>query len=116
MILFLERISPDSLVIRVARPKMTTAQMQKALLSAIRKEFEHNMSQQIYVSGETWEAVKTAKESVIKLINTAASKQNYNSPANIYSSIIIKMYASIDDSPTEMAINMLKDEVHEELL
>jgi len=116
MILFLERISPDSLVIRIARPKMTTAQMQKALLAAIRKEFEHNMSQQIYVSVETWNAVKTAKESIIKLINTAASKQNLSAPANVFNSIIIKMYASIEESPTEMAINMLKDEVHEELL
>jgi len=116
MILFLERISPDSLVVRTARPKMTTAQMQKALLGAVRKEFEHNMSQQIYISVETWEAVKAAKESIIKLINTAASKQNASSPANVFSSIVIKMYASIEESPTETAINMLKDEVHEELL
>ncbi len=116
MILFLERMTPDSLLVRVVRPKMTTIQLQKAMLGAIRKEFEHNMSQQIYLSGASWEAVKNAKESIIKLINTVASKQNYNTPATQFSTIMIKMYASIEVSPIDTAINLLKDEVHEELL
>lgn len=116
MILFLERITPESLVVRTQSVVMNNAQLQRALLASIRKEFEHNMSQQIYITGESWEAIKNAKESIVKLINTAASKQDSKAPATHLSSIIIKMYASIEESPIDVALNKLKDEVHEEIL
>ncbi|MBR2888122.1 MAG: hypothetical protein IKB95_07830, partial [Bacteroidales bacterium] len=61
IILFLERIHPSNLLIRVQDPGMSAKDFQRALLTTIRAEYEHNMSQQIYISDESWEAVKTAK-------------------------------------------------------
>src|SRR5664279_4859418 len=48
IILFLERISLESLLIRVSSPEMSAVQLHSAMLSALRSEFEHNLSQQIY--------------------------------------------------------------------
>ncbi len=50
IVLFLERISLESLLVRVSTTDMTASQLHTALLNTIRSEFEHNLSQQIYMS------------------------------------------------------------------
>ena len=60
--LFLERISPNSLVLRCYQPGMDLKVLQGVLTKNIRDEFEHNLSQQVYVSSEAWNRIKEAKE------------------------------------------------------
>ena len=55
MALFLERIDPNQLVMRIHTPGLTVSQEQNLLLTAIRSEFEHNLSQQIYISDPVWQ-------------------------------------------------------------
>lgn len=59
--LFLDRISPNSLVMRTYKAGMTGRMLQGELIKSIRSEFEHNMSQQIYMSNQAWELVKNSK-------------------------------------------------------
>lgn len=72
MALFLERIDPNSLVIREQNHQLTALQFHSVLLKAVRKEFEHNLAMQIYLLPETWRLVTRAKEEVLKHINLAA--------------------------------------------
>ncbi|MCU0381550.1 MAG: hypothetical protein MUE58_10215 [Chitinophagaceae bacterium] len=51
---------------------MTVAQLHSALLTTIRSEFEHNLSQQIYVSPTAWQAVSNLREQNIFIINSIA--------------------------------------------
>ena len=74
IILFLERISLESLLVRVSSPDMTASQLHSALLSTIRSEFEHNLSQQIYMSQQAWEVVRNARSNMIKIINSEVEK------------------------------------------
>ena len=70
IVLFLERISLESLLMRVSTPDMTASQLQSALITTIRSEFEHNLSQQIYMSPQAWEVVRNARSNTIKIINS----------------------------------------------
>ena len=72
IIIFLERINPNSLVIRVNKNGMNSRQLHSELITAVKTEYEHNLSQQIYVSYGAWELVKNAKEEDI-LINWMTS-------------------------------------------
>ena len=63
--LFLERITPSNLIIRVNEPGLSAPAFQQLLLKEIRDEYNHNVSQQVYMSSEVWEMVKTAKEDLI---------------------------------------------------
>lgn len=72
MALFLERIEPNQLVMRIHKNGLTAAQEQNLLLTAIRTEFEHNLSQQIYITESVWKAIGNAKEDIITMINTVA--------------------------------------------
>ncbi len=113
LVLLMERIAPQSLIPRIYNKDMSKEQFHYALLQAIRQEYEHNLSQQIYVSNEAWEAVRDAKENVIRLINTIASDPKYNDSVQKMSRLIIEAYSSVDETPTDRAIRILKNELHE---
>ncbi len=113
LVLLMERISPQSLIPRVYKKDMTKEQFHYALLQAVRQEYEHNLSQQIYVSNTAWQAVKEAKENIIRLINTIASDPKYNESVQKMSRLIIEAYASVDETPTDRAIRILKNEIQE---
>ncbi|NJO70124.1 MAG: hypothetical protein HC830_13340 [Bacteroidetes bacterium] len=111
VILFLERISPESLVMRVNSPNLTSRQFQTELLSSIRAEFEHNLSQQLYISPEGWEKVKNARGMTIQLINTAGDQVKPDSPGVNLSAKILDLIMAADKTPTSEAIEFLKKEV-----
>lgn len=69
IVLFLERITPSNLLLRINGADFTAREYQHVLMHEIREEFNHNLSQQVYMSHEAWEAVRAAKEEVIALIN-----------------------------------------------
>ena len=109
MALFLERIEPNQLLFRVNNPELTAIQMQTVLLSTIRSEYEHNMSQQIYISPEVWESIKRAKENVVNAINIAAGKLPPEAMAIDLDSAIFQITAA--ESPIAAAMNNLKKEI-----
>ena len=94
---------------------MNVQQFHNELLKNIRTEFEHNMSQQVYVSDDAWEAVKNAKESVLRLINTVASSEKGKSSVQDFSKLALEAYNSVEINPTETAIEFLKAEIREQI-
>ena len=113
IILFLERINPGNLLVRVQEPGMSAKDFQKALITTIRAEYEHNMSQQIYISDESWDAVKTAKESIVELINISAQRMTAENKAIELSTYILQMMAQADQDPIKDTIEKVKEEIAE---
>lgn len=110
MILFLERIAPNSILVRVHRGGMAASQLQADLVATIRAEFEHNISQQIYVSEAAWDEVKAAKEDMIRIINNAFSHVGNNASGIQMSSQIYEQVLKMEMLPTQKAIDFLKSE------
>lgn len=111
IILFLERISPNSVIVRLQTPNMTVQQLHKEMLVLIRSEFEHNLSQQLYLSIDAWEMVRNAKEKTIKLVNLCLEDIDTNANALKLSQAIFEKLIEIDTSPTQEAINFIKKEI-----
>lgn len=113
IILFLERISPESLLVRINQPGMSSKELQTALLSSIRSEWEHNLSQQLYISNQAWALVKNAKDNVTKIINTCADKVGPKHSSLKLSTVILESVVELNNHPTAKAIDFLKKEVIE---
>lgn len=111
IMLFLERITPNSIVMRLQSPEMTVQQLHKEMLVIIRTEYEHNLSQQLYLSIEAWEEVKTAKEKTIKIINTLADELKPDDSAMKLSQLLFEELIEMEQTPSQKAIAMLKDEI-----
>lgn len=111
VVLFLERITPESLIMRTARQDMTAQQMQSALVSGVRSEYEHNLSQQIYMSNEAWEMVKNARGTVVRLVNSVAAKLPPNATGEELSRMLLEEVMEMDSEPTKTAIAYIKSEL-----
>ena len=110
-ILLMERITPDNLVMRLRRSDVGSGEMQGILLQSIRDEYDHNMSQQLYVSDESWEMVKKAKEEVIQLINNAGTDISEREKGIDLCRHILERASNFETPPTMMAIKALKSEI-----
>lgn len=113
LVLLMERISPQLLIPRVFKKDLTPEKFHYLLIQNIKQEYEHNLSQQIYVSDDVWNAVKDAKENIIRLINTISSDPKYNDNIQKMSRLIIEAYSSVDETPTDRAIKLIKNELQE---
>ncbi len=110
--LFLERISPASLLQRVSKPDMSAVELQRALVSNIRLEFEHNLSQQIYVSSETWGTIVQVKEELISIINQVAVNMPDSATGKELARAILEYFIKTESLlPTQRALDTLKSEV-----
>ncbi|MBQ7280725.1 MAG: hypothetical protein IJR13_08425 [Bacteroidales bacterium] len=112
MVLFLERISPSSLVMRCYRAGMDAAQLRVALSDAIRGEWEHNLSQQVYISSKTWEQVREAKEQMLSLVNASAQAIPEGSTPDTLAGTLFATIAK-EKNPIDAAVEMLKEEIRE---
>jgi hypothetical protein len=113
LVLLLERLQPAGLILRINIPGMSVSIMHSALIQAIRDEFDHNLSQQLYVSSKAWELVKNCREESIKQINTAASQLSPDDPATELASKILVQEIDQSNNSGDLAIEFLKNEVRE---
>lgn len=114
MSLFLERISPDQIIKRVQKNDMNVAELQYLLLNEIREEFNHNLSQQVYMSDEAWKIIKNAKEELIMVVNQSAKELDPEAKSielvkKIYEESLEKKIDSI-----EYGLSFLKNEIQQE--
>ncbi len=111
--LFLERIKPESILMRNISHNMNAAQYQTVLVTSIRSEFEHNLSQQVYISSALWEATKKAKEETIKIINLSAGQLTPEATGKDLASKIIELNVAVDPQPSDVALFLLSKEIKE---
>ncbi len=73
LILLADRIALPNLISRISQPGLNVREMQNLLVQTIRQEFDHNITQQIYVSPEAWDAIRNLKEQNLLIINQVSS-------------------------------------------
>lgn len=107
--IFLERISPSKLLLRVKPSGNDAESYGNKLIQVIEQEFDHNLAQQIYVSDTAWKAVKTSKSVMIKIIRGAIEKEEVKDAASLQEEI---MKATLkNEGPTQAALAFLRLEV-----
>lgn len=111
LILLLSRMEPQSVVPSVMEPNMMAIELQRNLITTIKAEFEHNFSQQLYVSDQAWKAVRDTKDVMMQLINQSAQGIAPDAKASDLGRRIIENYAQLEASPIDGAIAMLKNEL-----
>ena len=68
LMMFCERMSIDSLAYRLSAPETQVQDLKNAMLIAIQQEYEHNVSQQVYISDKLWEIIHLVKEQMQSVI------------------------------------------------
>lgn len=109
--LLLERIQPGPLVLRVHKSHMDAGDLHQELIATVREEYEHNVTQQIYVSDRAWSKVKQAREETIRLINLSYEGVNDTSSATELSRKVFETTSRLSHTPSQEALIVIKEEV-----
>lgn len=113
MCLFLERISPESLVARLSNGDYTAKEFQYILLNEIREEYNHNVSQQVYMSEKVWDLIKNAKEDLIASINSVSSSLEKDVKHTELSKKLIEETVSKETNLISLALSEAKKEIQQ---
>ncbi|SHL55118.1 DUF7935 family protein [Hymenobacter psychrotolerans] len=110
--LLLERITPSNLLVRLSSAGQTAPEYHRLLLQEIRAEYEHNLSQQLYMSPDTWGEVKAAKEHILTAINKAyhGLPQPQQSRGTELAKRVLETLINEETDPTERALLAVKRE------
>ncbi|NUY79738.1 hypothetical protein HUK80_02435 [Flavobacterium sp. MAH-1] len=111
MTLFLERIDPAKILIRVAPISDKKEDYANYVVAQIDQEFEHNLTQQIYMSDECWGVVVTAKNATVQLLRKYAAQAEVTDADNLREAVI---KGSFDNpSPSTAALAYIRNEVRD---
>ena len=109
MALFLERITPSKLLIRVVPTSSNKDDYEALIIQSIEQEFEHNLSQQIYISEKCWNIINAAKNATIQLIRKASLLEKTDTANKLREVVLTEMMER--RSPSDAALSFIKDEV-----
>lgn len=114
--LLLERTKPEHMLMELrdkepnALSTWTVGQLQQYLLQTLRMEFDHNQSQQVYVSDEVWDMIINSRDQMASFIISMAAQIPANATAQTYATTLLTAYASNGLTPSDKALERLKDE------
>ncbi|WP_159023990.1 hypothetical protein [Formosa sp. L2A11] len=109
MTLFLERITPSKLLIRVQPMSDNKGDYEMLLINNIEQEFEHNLSQQIYISDECWSIITAAKNATIQMVRKASMLEKTDTADKLREVVLSEMMEK--RAPSDAALSFIKEEV-----
>lgn len=110
MTLFLERITPINLLLRITPIAQSALELQENLLLEIREEFNHNIAQQLYISSISWDQIVAAKNDIVTIINQSAAEVKPEEAAGLLAKTILAKIVASDVQPIDSALRILKSE------
>jgi len=108
--LYCERISIPAMIMRLKTQNMTAAALQVSLMLAVQQEYEHNITQQVYVSDQLWQILKIAKEDTLNVINLASDQVDPQADANELVQVLFKSIQEREFLATDTALRAIKKE------
>ncbi|MFT5864088.1 MAG: hypothetical protein ACI828_002760 [Flavobacteriales bacterium] len=109
--LFLERISPGNILIRVKPYNDNKDDYEALLLKTIEQEFEHNLTQQVYVTEECWNVIRTAKSATVSIIRKTSMSEKVQTSDKLRETILRDLMDN--QAPSDAGLSYLKREVAE---
>jgi hypothetical protein len=107
--LFLERMAPSKLLIRISPTSSNKEDYERLLIMSIEQEFDHNLSQQIYMSDQCWNIIIAAKNTTIQFVRKAGLSEKVTSADKLREVILSGMMEQ--ESPSATAVSVIINEV-----
>jgi len=111
LILLVDRIQIPNLVSRLHVQNVSATEMQALLISHTKEEFDYNITQQLYVTPEIWDALKNFKDQNIYIINKVASNLPNTASATDLNRVLLEFL--MNDEKGNMASTLSKALSHE---
>ena len=109
--LLCDRSDITNVLLRIRMPGMTIGDLRGALLIAVRQEFEHNTSQQLYVSDTLWRIITFARDQTMEIISESGQDLDPKLPDDAYVNALLQAYDQLGQlSPLQKSIIAIRTE------
>ncbi len=112
-VLFVERINPANMLIRLNGPSYTAAELHSLVVNEIRDEYQHNITQQIYMSSRAWAMVRRVKDDTMSIMTNAVKGLPDDSSGMDLSRTVLMHLSQLEDSPYDIATSIIKKELED---
>ncbi|TWI99352.1 hypothetical protein JN11_02669 [Mucilaginibacter frigoritolerans] len=113
LVLFIERVNPANMLIRLNGPAYSAHELYSLVVEEIRNEYQHNITQQIYVSPRAWSVIKRVKEDTLGIINNAVKSLPENANGLELSKFILSSLSQLEDNPYEIGAGLLRKDLED---
>lgn len=111
LIIFIDRINPTNLLVRLHHQGIEVAALQNLVINEIKAEFQHNITQQLYVDTQTWRVINKLKDDTIAMINNVVKNLPANAPGVELSKKILHHMSEINENPYQLTMELIKKDV-----
>jgi len=113
LVLFVERVNPANMLIRLHGTNYSAHDLHSLVVKEIRDEFQHNVTQQIYVSERAWNVVKRVKDDTMSVVTNAVKALPETATGLDLSKTILAHLSHLQDNPYDIATNMIRKDMEE---
>lgn len=113
IVLFVERVNPASMLIRLNEPGFSAAELHSIIVMEIRSEFQHNITQQIYVSSRAWAIVKRVKDDTLSVVTNAVKALPESATGLDLSKTILAHLSHLEDNPYDIASSIIREDMEQ---
>lgn len=111
LVLLIERINPAYAVVRLYRADLDASAFERLLVEEITAEFQHNITQQLYVTEAAWSTAVRLKENTIALIRNARAGMSSEASAKELSTVLLAHVSALEENPYELALKTIKNQL-----
>jgi len=113
IILFMERINPENLLIRLNATGYSAAELHSIIITEVRSEYQHNITQQIYVTSRAWGVAKRVKDDTLNLIAGAIKSLPENATGLDLSRTILITLSQLENNPYEIGAELIRKDLED---
>ena len=111
IVLFIERVNPANMLIRINAQDYTAAELNSIIITEIRNEYQHNVTQQVYVSSRAWAVVKRVKDDTLNIVTTAIKALPENASGLELGKTILVQLSQVEENPYEIGAELIRKDL-----
>ena len=113
LVLLIERISPGNMLIRLNGPAYSAQELHALIIEDIRNEYQHNITQQLYVTTRAWGVIKRIREDTVTLANNIIKNLPDTATGLEFSKIMLGHLSQLQDDPYELGLGLLRKDLED---
>lgn len=111
IVLFIERVNPASMLVRLHSTGLSAAELHSIVANEIRNEFQHNITQQLYVSDRAWAVVSRVKDDTLSVVTNAVKALPETATGLDLSKTVLAHLSHLQDNPYDIALKIVREDM-----
>jgi hypothetical protein len=111
VVLFIERVNPANMLVRLNGTGLSAVELYAVVTNEIRTEFQHNITQQVYVSTRAWTVVTRVKDDTLSVVTNAVKVLPETATGLDLCKTVLAHLSHLEDNPYDIALKIVREDM-----